>query len=242
MRITRIYQPGPYVIGRDLALSSTASQHVGVVLRMRVGERLTIFSGEDVEAPVTISAIDRKLVYVNVDDVYIVSRESPLAIHLVQGISKGERMDFVVQKAVELGVHSISPIVSAHCVVRLNSQQIAKKMQHWQAISLAACEQSGRNRIPVIHPVSTFSEQISSGMHAHSVFLDPHARGNFQQIHCADMRISVWIGPEGGFHPDERQAAITAGHTLVSLGPRVLRTETAAIAAISVLQVLHGDL
>jgi len=242
VRITRIYQPCQYVVGHDLSLSATASQHVSVVLRMRVGERLTLFSGEDIEAKVTIYAIDRKLVHVHIEDVYVVSLESPLAIHLVQAISKGERMDLVIQKASELGVHSILPIISEHCVVRLNAEQRAKKMSHWQAIAVSACEQSGRNRMPFIHPISTFAEQIANNAHDNSVFLDPAASINFKQVCCPEMQVSVWVGPEGGFHENERQAAITAGHALVSLGPRVLRTETAAIAAISVLQVLHGDL
>ncbi len=242
MRITRIYHPGQYVVGDELSLSATASQHVGVVLRMRVGENLTLFSGDNVEAHATISAIERKTIHVRVHDVLVISRESPLAIHLVQGISKGERMDLVVQKAAELGVYSITPIVSAYCAVKLNSEQRAKKVLQWQSMATAACEQSGRNRIPVIYPVSTFAEQIENDLHAHSVFLDPGASGDFKQFTCANMRISLWVGPEGGFHPLEIQAAITTGYSLVKLGPRVLRTETAAIAAISVLQVLQGDL
>ena len=242
MRITRVYHPGIYIVGKELSLSTTASQHIGVVLRMQVGEDIILFSGENVEATAIILAVNRKNIYVRVNEVRVISRESPLAIHLVQGISKGDRMDLTVQKAAELGVYSITPIVSAHCSVKLNSEQRSKKVLQWQLMATAACAQSGRNRIPLIHQVSTFAEQIENDLHAHSILLDPGASGDFKQVTCENTNISLWVGPEGGFHPLEIQAAITARYSLVKLGPRVLRTETAAIAAISVLQVLQGDL
>ena len=173
-----------------------------------------------------------------------VATESPLKVHLVQGISRGERMDFVVQKATELGVKRISPVLTEYGVIKLDADRAAKRCEHWQKVAASACEQSGRIRPPLIDtpvPLKTwFGEQ--PGDADVDLLLRPGAAKPLAAIAAPETKACILIGPEGGFSPVEYEDAAVAGFTEVSLGPRILRTETAAIAAVAVMQSMWGDL
>ncbi|QBR85127.1 16S rRNA (uracil(1498)-N(3))-methyltransferase [Legionella israelensis] len=242
MKNIRIYQAGDYQPGSLIQLTESAGQHVGVVLRMLPGEKITLFSGNNLEFDAVISAVHKKKVSVEILSVAEVNRESPLAIHLAQAMSKGERMEWVVQKAVELGVSSIQPLVTRRCVVKLDQQRAAKKIAQWQAIAVAACEQSGRNQLPLIHPILSFEEYLAQNQDVDKLILHPQTEKSWRHYSFNFDELSLLIGPEGGFSQDEVRQAFAAGFMPLSLGPRVLRTETAAIAAISILQAAGGDL
>jgi 16S rRNA (uracil1498-N3)-methyltransferase len=242
VRTIRIYQPGHYERGQSVALSDAQRLHVGVVLRMRVGDPLILFCGDDREFLALITSIDKKNVVVEIQAVHDVSRESSRAIHLAQAISKGDRMEWVIQKAVELGVASITPLLTEHCVVRLDASRLAKKQAQWQAIAEAACEQSGRNRVPLIHEACTLEAYLLKTPAVIKLILHPKATKSWSDFRFNEGEVALLIGPEGGFSEAEVEQALQQGFDLLSLGPRVLRTETAAIAALSVLQAAIGDL
>lgn len=242
MRMVRIYQPGCYKPGQSLELSAEASQHVGLVLRMKLQSRLVLFCGDNHEFLAVITAVQKKKVVVYVESMALIDRESPRKIHLAQAISKGERMEFVVQKAVELGVSSITPIVSAHSVVKLDESRQEKKLKQWQAIAVAACEQSGRNTIPMIHPFASFDAFIKNTQAALKFILSPEGRHSWRDYTFDHQEMALLIGPEGGLSEKELQQAQVARFLPLQLGPRILRTETAAITALSVLQAVSGDL
>jgi len=242
VRTIRIYQPGNYSTGQTIELSPAASQHVGVVLRMQPGEELTLFTGDDHEFSATVLANQKKKVLVNIGAVNKVSRESPRAIHLAQAISKGERMEWVIQKAVELGVASITPLLTSRCVVRLDAVRLAKKQSQWQAIAIAACEQSGRNTVPMINQACTLDNYLPQVQGQLKLILHPDGARTWRDYSLDQGDIALLIGPEGGLSEDEINQAISMQFHPWRLGPRVLRTETAAITAIGVLQAICGDL
>ncbi|KTD01748.1 16S rRNA (uracil(1498)-N(3))-methyltransferase [Fluoribacter gormanii] len=242
MRAVRIYQSGKYHPGQLLELSPEASQHVGVVLRMQAGEHLTLFCGDDHEFAATIESVKKKQVTVLIHSSKQVSRESPLAIHLAQAMSKGERMEFVMQKAVELGVASITPLITERCVVKLDKERMAKKLHQWQAIVIAACEQSGRNTVPMVHTPIPLEDYMHTAQAELKFILHPGENKNWSDYTIGSSAIDLLIGPEGGLSEHEVQFACKHGFLPLSLGPRILRTETAAISALSVLQAVGGDL
>ena len=242
MRTVRIYQPGLYDVGHSIELSSAASQHVGVVLRMQPGEPLTLFCGDNREFTATITTVHKKKVVATILAVHDVSRESPQAIHLGQAISKGERMELVIQKAVELGVTSITPLLTTYSVVRLDAERMAKKLAQWQAIAIAACEQSGRNQLPIIHPTCTLDLYLQQCHAATKLVLYPNSAKSWRNHTFADGDIALLIGPEGGLSDHEVSMARESQFQPLCLGPRILRTETAAIAAMSMIQAIRGDL
>ena len=242
MKTIRIYQAGSYEAHDTIELSPEAGLHVGVVLRMQPKEALILFCGDNREFLATITAVTKKKVTVHIDSVINVNRESLRKIHLAQAISKGERMEMVVQKAVELGVASITPLLTTHCVVRLNAERLAKKEAQWQAIAIAACEQSGRNTIPIIHQTCSLEDYSTSCPASIKLILDPNSKSSWRDIKFIEEDISLLIGPEGGLSDDEVLLLSKLGFQPMSLGPRILRTETAALAAISVIQAICGDL
>lgn len=242
MRTVRIYQAGTYQPGQCLALSPEASQHVGTVLRMQAGEELTLFCGDNREFIATIHDVKKKQVMVTINTASVVNKESPLKIHLAQAISKGERMELVMQKAVELGVSSITPIITERCVVKIDNERMAKKLYQWQSIVISACEQSGRNTVPVVCPPLSlihYVQQINAGL---KLVLHPGTGKTWRDYSWELPDMALLIGPEGGLSDAEFAAASTHGFQALSLGPRILRTETAAITALSVLQAVGGDL
>ncbi len=242
LREIRIYQAGSYRLGQVLELSPGAGQHVGVVLRMQAGDKITLFSGDNREYTATLLAVHKKKVNVSIEEVREINRESPRVIHLAQALAKGERMEFVIQKAVELGVASISPLITAHSVVKLDEARMEKKLAQWQAITIAACEQSGRTQIPKINPVLTLDEYLQKEGGPLKFVLYPKAAKTWRDYHFVQSDLTLLIGPEGGFSHKELKQIFSADFKPLCLGPRILRTETAAIAALSVLQAVCGDL
>lgn len=242
MRVIRIYQPGDYQSGQSLELSPEAGQHVGVVLRMQPGELLTLFCGDNREFTATITTVKKKQVIVSLGLALEVNRESPLPVHLAQAISKGDRMEWVMQKAVELGVASITPIISDRCVVKLDKERMEKKRHQWQAIAVAACEQSGRNQVPVVHQPITLINYVQTAPFQLKLILHPEGAKTWRDFDLKQPSIGLLIGPEGGLSDEEVSLACEYGFQSLSLGPRILRTETAAITALSMLQAVGGDL
>lgn len=242
MRAVRIYQPGAYQVGQSLELSHSASQHVAVVLRMRPKQDLILFCGDDREFRASIKAIQKKRVTVQIHSVKTVSRESPRVIHLAQALSKGERMSFVIQKAVELGVSSITPLLTEQSVVKLDTARLEKKAAQWEAIAVSACEQSGRNKVPVIHPISSLELYLQHCAANYKLLLHPSMEKTWRDYQFNDGEIALLIGPEGGFSANEIQQAMAAKFQPLCLGPRILRTETAALSAMTLLQAVYGDL
>ena len=243
MRTIRIYQPGTYDYGDSIALSSGAAQHVGKVLRMQAGEQLTLFCGDNREFTATILEVLKKDIRVHIDSVTHMSLESPCSIHLAQGIPRGEKMEWIVQKATELGVATISPLLTQHGSVKHDTARLEKKRHQWQAIAISACEQSGRNHIPLIHMPCSFEAYLKQQQPAlNKWILDPYSPHTLKSQVKHSTHIALLIGPEGGFHEDEIKLARESGYQSLSLGPRILRTETATIAALSILQALSGDL
>ncbi|MBA2657299.1 MAG: 16S rRNA (uracil(1498)-N(3))-methyltransferase [Tatlockia sp.] len=242
MREVRIYQAGPLSLDQTFDLTSEAGQHIGVVLRMQAGAKLTLFCGDNREFSTIILAVHRKKVTVKIIEERVVNRESSCKIHLAQSISKGERMEFVVQKAVELGVASISPVSTSRSVLRLDAERMEKKLAQWQAVAIAACEQSGRNQIPLIKPIMTLNDYLLENNAELKLVLDPREIKTWRDYDSKQAEITLLIGPEGGFSEEELEQIFSAGFSPLTLGPRILRTETAAITAISVLQAVSGDL
>ena len=218
------------------------SHHLSHVLRLTAGDAVIVFDGRGSEYEATIARIARSGVTLNVSEPRRVDRESPLEVTLAQGISSGDRMDYTVQKAVELGVAAIQPLATERSVVKLDRERAVKRVAHWQAIAIASCEQCGRNRVPEVLPVQHFTAWL--GAPAAGVLrltLAPDAALKLAELERPGRPIILLAGPEGGFSPREREDAEHAGCTAVRLGPRVLRTETAAVAALAAMQVLWGD-
>lgn len=242
MRKIRIYQAGVYQPGDLFELTPEAGQHVGTVLRMQPGDELILFSGDNREFIAKIETVKKKHVCVLIQSVSDVDRESTLNIHLAQGISKGSRMELVMQKAVELGVARITPISSERCAVKLDNDRMVKRVQQWQSIVIAACEQSGRNRIPVVEQPIALDVYLNNVQASLKLVLDPKGAKSWREFTYEQRDIAILIGPEGGFSETEINAAKQHGFAALSLGPRILRTETAAITALSLLQAVGGDL
>ncbi len=243
MRLTRVHVPGPLAAGSRRILEGDAANHITRVLRLRPGDPLTVFDGSGAEHAARIEEFRKSAVIVTVGDSSSAPRESPLRLTLAQGISRGERMDWVVQKSTELGVSHIVPIQTERTVVKLDSQQSARKLHHWQAIAIGACEQSGRNLIPdIAAPLALHDFLRDTDANATRLLLSPTGALRINDLSPPVARIIVLIGPEGGLSEPEQHAALAAGFIAVRLGPRVLRTETAAVAALTLLQHRFGDL
>ena len=243
MRLTRVYVDAPLAAGKRVILEGNAASHVTRVLRLRVGDALTLFNGAGGEYAAGIDAARGGRLTVAVGEPRALERESPLSLTLAQGVSRGERMDLVVQKATELGVSGIVPLFTERSVVRLGAQQAERKLTHWRAIAIAACEQSGRNRLPNVAPPVSLADLLRGGSDGSTrLLLSPGATDTLADVPRPLSAVTVLIGPEGGLAQAEQEAAVAAGFRPVRLGPRVLRTETAAIAALTVLQLEFGDL
>jgi 16S rRNA (uracil1498-N3)-methyltransferase len=242
MRLTRVYLDAVLEPGTRVTLRGSAASHVTRVLRLRAGDALTLFNGRGGEYPGSIDKSHAGEVIVAVGEQRPVERESPLALTLAQGVSRGERMDLVVQKATELGVSCLVPLLTERSVVRLDVQQAARKVAHWRGIAVAACEQSGRNRVPQVATPLALREFVSNANTGARLLLSPAAALRLDDIQPSVTEVTVLIGPEGGLSESEEDLARAAGFTPVRLGPRVLRTETAAIAALALLQRNFGDL
>ena len=244
MPLKRLYVAEKLAAGAELRLGDEAARYLGRVLRLRTGDAVHVFNGDDGEWSATIGRFGKDRVTLLLHDAIENTAEPQLSIHLVQGISRGERMDFVVQKATELGVAHITPVLTDYGVVKLDARRAGKRKAHWEGVAASACEQSGRIRPPLIDEPSPLNDWLGARQAGNStdVILRPGEGKPLASTAQPEAGLCVLVGPEGGFSEREYDDAEFAGFDAVTLGPRVLRTETAAVAAIAVAQALWGDL
>lgn len=233
----------PLAPGRQIELPVEAARHAVGALRLRDGEAVTLFNGDGAEYP-GILELRGKAAFVRVASRAEPERESPLRITLAQGISSGERMDLTLQKAVELGIAAIQPLMMRRTVVKLSGEKMEKRLRHWQNVVIAACEQCGRNHIPPVGEIQDGLAWLNSPEARDTpnrFLLDPEGDVGMGGMAPPEGPILLLAGPEGGFDPVERKIALAAGFRRVRLGPRILRTETAALAALAAMQARWGD-
>ena len=241
--ITRIYQPISLMIGELVSLNEEASHHLASVLRAKIGDKIKIFNGQGGEFEAVITRIAKRKIETEILQFIPRESESPIDIYLAQGIARGEKMDFIIQKAVELGVKKIIPLITERCNVRLDASREAKKVEHWQSIIVSACEQCGRNQLPIIVAPQYVTHWLKEMKMDYVFVLFPHATAKLKvEKILPGASITLLIGPEGGLSEEEIEMAKKAGYQLLNLGPRILRTETASLTAISIFQYNHGDI
>ena len=234
----RFYCPTPLATGLALSLPAGAARHVQV-LRLQPGDVITLFNGEGGEFDATVTRMGRSDVDVEVGAHHTVEREAARAVHLLAGITANERMDWLVEKATELGVASITPLMAERSVLKLKGERAEKKLAHWQGVAVAAAEQCGRNRVPTVHPAVTLTEWVKKAPPSERWVLSLSegtqslAQMQGQAAGLPMTPVTVLSGPEGGLSPTEEAAALAAGFAPVTLGPRVLRAETAPLAVLA---------
>ena len=238
MRLSRFFIDAPLSLGEH-ELPEAQAHYIGRVLRMAEGDALQVFDGSGHEFLGRLLEVGKKRVRVLLEETFAGQVESPLAIHLGQGLSRGERMDWAIQKATELGVNEITPIMSERCEVRLKDERADKRLAHWRQVAISACEQCGRSRVPVIHPPVLLADWLKQTQAELKLVLHPVAEPLVS--HAKPGSLAFLIGPEGGLNDNEVSQAVAANFQAARLGPRVLRTETAAAVALSVAQQLWGD-
>ena len=241
MRNTRIYFPGNISTGDLLTLPAGASSHLVRVLRLRKDARFTLFDGKGGEYAARLIDENPKAARVSVLDFDDIDRESPLSITLIQAVSRSEHMDMTIQKATELGISEIVPVVCERSIT-VNKERAARKHQRWSQIAISACEQSGRTRLPVVHEIHPLARALSETDAAIKLALDPTAVSGLTGLILEQGSLCLLAGPEGGLSSSEIVAATEAGYQRIRFGPRILRTETAAPALIAALQALAGDM
>lgn len=241
MRIPRIYTSQTLQADTSLTLEEGPSAHLARVLRMGVGDALILFDGTGGEYRANIAALERRQVRVDIGPRRDIEVESQLRIHLGVAVSRSERMDWVVQKATELGVSELSPLYTERTALKLAGERGERKLRHWQQVAISACEQCGRNRLPTVHPIQTLDSWLAGTSAQRKFVLHPRAHSPLA-TDLAPHSVALLVGPEGGLSETEIEAAERAGYCTLRLGPRVLRTETAPLAAIAVLQALWGDM
>ncbi|WP_120513317.1 16S rRNA (uracil(1498)-N(3))-methyltransferase [Photobacterium salinisoli] len=242
MRVPRIFHPETLPASGRVPLSDDAANHVGRVMRMQPGQEILLFDGSNAEFPAVITEAGKKHVEVEISARVEHSVESPLDLHLGQVISRGDKMEFTIQKSVELGVNSITPLISERCGVKLTQDRFDKKLSQWQKIAISACEQCGRNVVPEIRPVMKLEDWCAEEFDGLKLNLHPRAQYSINTLPTPVNRVRLLIGPEGGLSEQEISMTEAFRFSEVLLGPRVLRTETAAMTAITALQVRFGDL
>jgi 16S rRNA (uracil1498-N3)-methyltransferase len=242
MRLTRSHVDLPLQAGAEVVLPEDVAAHLLRVLRLQVGDACVLFNGDGNDYDARITVIGKREARAEIAATRRIDNESPLRITLLQGIARGEKMDWILQKATELGVARILPVTSERSEVKLDAQRADKRLAHWRGIVIAACEQSGRATVPEVSAPQALAQ--AAGMRGGRGFiLDPFAEASLSSVRDATLReCTIAIGPEGGWSPRDREQLIAAGYEGLKLGPRVLRTETAGIAAIAALQAACGDL
>jgi 16S rRNA (uracil1498-N3)-methyltransferase len=240
MRVSRLYTVQALALGKQIELDEENGHYVRTVLRLKKEAELILFNGNGGEYLCTITDVTRKNVLVNIKEWRDRSVESPLNITLGLGISRGDRMDLSVQKAVELGVNSMTPLLTERCVVQFKGDKKPQRLLHWQKIVQHAAEQSGRTTLPALIEIETLEAWVTK-QEGLKVFLDPYAELTLAEIKPIDMKVTLLTGPEGGFSNQERDMATAAGFIPVRMGSRILRTETASLAALAAVQILWGD-
>jgi len=241
MRISRFFLPQTLSPDAVVQLDEDSAHYLRTVLRLKKGAELIVFNGEGGEYPACVLEAHKEAVSVSLGEFNPREAESPLHTHLGLGISRGERMDLALQKAVELGVSAITPLLTERCVVRLDEERKGQRLRHWRKLVQSACEQCGRNRVPTVFETMTLEAWVKqqTGLR---LFLDPHGSLSLRELPPPTGPVCLLSGPEGGFAEHERQSALAAGFMALRLGPRVLRTETAALAALAAIQSVWGDL
>lgn len=242
----RFYTKEPLKIGATIQLSESAAAHATRALRLNVGDKAIVFNGDGMDYGCELISIKKNIVHASIFDATPIHNESPLNITLLQAISSGDRMDFTIQKAVELGVKHIQPISSQRSVVKLSAERAEKRTEHWQNIAASACEQSGRAFVPQVSAPLNFSQLFMHLSKTHNadqlkITLAPNGTRQLKDIAKPSGDIFLLIGAEGGLTPEEIALANAQGFESVLLGPRILRTETAALTALSAMQTLWGD-
>ncbi len=240
MQIPRIYQNTP--LAKNVQLNLQAMQHVVTVLRLATGAPVILFNGDNFEYHGELVLYDKRTAVVNIKEKIFQNRESPLKIHLAQGIARGEKMDLIIQKAVELGVHEITPLFTLRCNVKLDQTRLEKRVLHWQQVAISAAEQCGRNQITTIHLPCNFAHFIAHCASEKKFILSHRADHNLNALTDTLTECALLVGPEGGFDSSELHQAQQSNFQPLLLGPRILRTETAALVAVSLLQGRFGDL
>jgi len=240
MRISRLYLPVLLAQGKQIALDDESAHYLNTVLRLKKDAEIVVFNGEGGEYSATVAEANRKIVLIAIGKWNSRSVESPLQVTLGLGIARGDRMDISVQKAVELGVNGITPLLTERCVVQFKGEKKPQRWLHWQKIARHAAEQSGRTMVPEFNEIESFSDWISR-QQGLKLFLDPYAETSLAELSPVNQQVTLLTGPEGGFADHERDSAKAAGFIPVRLGQRILRTETASLAALSAVQMLWGD-
>ncbi|MDZ7811111.1 MAG: 16S rRNA (uracil(1498)-N(3))-methyltransferase [Arhodomonas sp.] len=238
---TRIFLPGPLASGITVTPDGEVIAHMRA-RRLRAGDTLTVFDGRGGEYAARLERLERRAASMALLEHRSREAEPPVPVVLLQGVAKGERMDTAVQKAVELGATRVVPVITDHCVVRLDPERAEKRKQHWQRVATSACEQCGRNRVPVLDAPMPLTKAWDRGDGLQGIVLDPNDGDGISSLPPAGPGIALLVGPEGGLSDAELADARNRGFLALALGPRVLRAETAAIAALSVLQARFGDL
>lgn len=242
MRDHRIYQKLPLTIGETISLSDDAIGHLIRVLRLPEGSTVTLFNSDGNNYLAKLCQVTKKSAQAIIVSSEKNVNESPLKLHLGQGISRGDRMDFTLQKSVELGISNITPLFTERCGVKLNQERLAKKVEQWQKIVISACEQSGRSFVPTVNTPMLLNDWLLQESDALKLNLHPKATHSIMSLPDESENVRLLVGPEGGLSDDEIKQANNANFIDVLLGPRVLRTETAALTAITALQCRYGDL
>ena len=243
MRTTRIHVDLMLAVGTEWCLPAQAGEHVARVLRLAAGDPLALFNGDGSDYPATILTVGKRQVVVRVDARHELANESPLPLALAQGVARGEKMDMIVQKATELGVVRIVPLLTERSEVKLDPARAEKRLAHWRAVAASACEQSGRARLPEITPALPLSVWLDGLTEdgALRLALLPDATRSSRELRFSAAGGLLVVGPEGGLGERDIKALTATGFVGLRLGPRILRTETAGLAALAALQALHGD-
>lgn len=241
MREHRIYTQQQLSIGDQIELEESPSRHLLQVLRLKTGAEVILFNGDRYDYTARIVSTTKRSAFLEISSRGEAEPEAKLGIALGIGISKGERMDFAIQKSVELGVTAITPLITERCVVRLNKERMEKRLHHWRQIAIAACEQSGRRWIPEFNTTLNLSEWLAMESPAQGLILDHRSEQTMHQLSPPKLGIRLLVGPEGGLSESERTLALRHHFQGVRLGPRILRTETAPLTAIAAIQTLWGD-
>lgn len=244
MRQIRIHVTQPLRVEDDVSISGTAAEHIGRVLRLRSGDAVTLFNGDGNDYTAQLTAIDRNGAIARITAAVALDSESPLTLSLAQGIARGDKMDWVVQKATELGVARIVPLLSERSEVHLDERRATKRVEHWRAVAISACEQCGRARIPVIEPVVSMLTWCAGlgDDDALRLALLPNATQRVRDLTATDAGVVLVVGPEGGLGERDLTMLEDAGFDGLNLGPRILRSETAGLVALATLQTAFGDL
>lgn len=242
MRTPRFFQPSSLSAETEIDLDDNAVQHIARALRMREGEAIELFCGDGYRYPATLVSVEKRKVRARIDAQIPSASESPLKISIGQSISRGERMDYAVQKATETGMFEMTPLLSERCEVKLNAERQQKRQRHWQQIAISACEQSGRCAVPEINEISSLQDWCSNVEADLKLVLHHHTEAPLAALDFTPSSVALLIGPEGGLTESEVEQALAAGFKPLALGPRVMRTETAPVAAQSILHYLWGDM